>query len=82
MRATSSNLATAPSHVERVLPQSTFNMGENTPSFKTALPEPTLITNEETAPSLMKRAMDGHAVMEANKDMAGTFVESSSNAID
>lgn len=65
-----------------MLHQATDDVGTKTRSLKTLFPEPTVMTNKETAPSFMECEMAAHTVSKNSKDMAGTIVNSGSDATD
>lgn len=80
MPAKRSNLATALSEPQCLLPRATLNVGVKTPSFETAFPKPAVMINEETATSFMKPMMAEPTVRNAKEDISGTVVKSDSDA--
>lgn len=62
------------------MPQATPNVGANSLSYETSLPEPAAKTARETVPSRVEPILVVHTVNMATKDVDGTAVESDSDA--
>lgn len=79
-RAKRFDLATALRDPERLLDRATVDVLAKNPSSETSLLEPAVTNNKETDPSFIERMMTAHTVTKAKENMAGTFVESDSDA--
>lgn len=80
IRATRSQQPATLSNLERVLHRAACDVGAKSRSYNTELTEPSVTAGKEAAPYSMKRILEVHTVIHSAKNMAGTVVDSDSDA--
>lgn len=79
---TRGDLSMALGDLERVLHRAIDDVRAKSESFKTVLPEPTVMTSRETAEPFLERVMAAHTAIKAHEEASGAFVESDTDTMD